>query len=158
MRGPLTTPMFNPCSVFGVAGGRRNGVLLLVDGLLSGRDPEIAGDAHRLSNRKRRIFIRCQTLKNSDCVVTLGNKTGRPAPPGCVGQCGRRCRIFRNDTCFGGREQYRGDGEGAGQMAGSGWGLLHERFLTEECWEESDRRRSVGGELHTLWQLGTGDR
>ena len=39
----------NPCS--------RNSILLLIDGLLSGRDPEIGGDTHRLCNRKSRIFI-----------------------------------------------------------------------------------------------------
>ena len=39
----------NPCS--------RNSILLLIDGLLSGGDPEIGGDAHLVGNEKSPIFI-----------------------------------------------------------------------------------------------------
>jgi hypothetical protein len=35
----------------------RNSILLLIDGLLSGGDPEIGGDAHRVCNKKSPIFI-----------------------------------------------------------------------------------------------------
>jgi hypothetical protein len=39
----------DPCS--------RNSILLLIDGLLSSRDPEIGGDAHRVCNKKSPVFI-----------------------------------------------------------------------------------------------------
>jgi hypothetical protein len=58
---------------------RRDGVVLLIDGLLPGGYPEVCGGGHaHMEPAEVRQFIRCQIDENSDSPVTLGNRTVRP--------------------------------------------------------------------------------
>jgi len=61
----------NPCS--------RNSILLLIDGLLSSRDPEIGGDTHRVCNKKSPIFI---PVSDSG-VLGISCGTGKSDYPTC---------------------------------------------------------------------------